>query len=280
MTPLIVRLGLSVCLTVLVASSAFAESERQVSKDAALARELFEFSGLDPVVESLDEAVLEGFAQQGDRIPEALLQKMRHAARRAFAPEPLRRQILQRIQAQIDTRKAKRTLTWLRTPLGRRITAMEMAAATPEGMARHHQREAAQATRERVMLVKQLNEAIDLNAATEKIMVGTALAVASAASAYDDSPVSLSQLENAIRQEIAPMMGAMEEAHLANGLFTYRELSDADLYAYVSFLRSAPGKWYTKVTIDALSAAMVSASLDLGAEIGSGFENHPAQRAL
>ena len=46
--------------------------------------------------------------------------------------------------------------------------------------------------------------------------------------------------------------------------YTYREVSDADLAAYVAFLRSADGKRANDAITDAFSQAMVAASLRLG----------------
>jgi len=49
--------------------------------------------------------------------------------------------------------------------------------------------------------------------------------------------------------------GALREAHMASTLYTYRELEEEELAAYVLFSASEAGRWYST----AMRKAMVSA---------------------
>jgi hypothetical protein len=62
------------------------------------------------------------------------------------------------------------------------------------------------------------------------------------------------------------------------GLFayTYREVSDADLEAYLVFLRSAGGKRCNDAVSEALTHAMVAASVRLGQAVERRVPKQPA----
>ena len=58
--------------------------------------------------------------------------------------------------------------------------------------------------------------------------------------------------------------------------YTYRDVSDADLTAYVAFLRSPVGKRYQEQVMDAYTEAIVHASVRLGQLIDVNTSKRPA----
>ena len=166
---------------------------------------------------------------------------------------------------QVDRTNLEATAAWLRSPLARKIVALEIASSEPGT----EQKVAAYAatiktnppTNRRVELLQRLDWATagteisaDLVAAVSR---GITMAVSGAGPA--EQQLRPGQIEDRVAQVRARANGALREAHMASTLYTYHGLEDEELAAYVLFSASEAGRWYNS----AMRKAMVSASGNL-----------------
>ncbi len=163
----------------------------------------------------------------------------------------------------VDPARLDATLAWHRSPLGRRITRREIVAF-PAGRA-----VVVSPSDERVALVQQLDErrgvsetALDVTMALMRSLARVAEPLRPAHLRHTRNQLE-SQLTLARIQGFVPIkIGCLQDMLLA-----YAELTDAELAAYLGFLESPAGQWYTgamnEAVVDAASVAAGLAAVEL-----------------
>ena len=175
-------------------------------------------------------------------------------------------------------------LAWLEADVGRRVTLAEERASVSmgeENLARYaEQAKARPPGAQRQKLIEDMIEAtnsLELGARLiEGMALGVAIGIDSTQPAQNRAGAAVlrKQIEAAMPKEKvkAQLRAAMP---VITG-YTYREVSDADLAAYVEFLRSADGKRANDVITEAFAQAMVAASLRLGQLVDQQRRRPPA----
>jgi nucleoside-diphosphate-sugar epimerase len=162
---------------------------------------------------------------------------------------------------------------WLGGDLGRRITALEVAASRPDrdserairaGIAR-----LAAAPEARKKLIENLVESTRAAEAITHMTINVAVAVQRGmASVKPEGPVApVATLREAFEAQRAQMQrayGGMSQALFAD---MYQALSDAELAGYLEFLRGAAGRQFLEATMQAMEHALVDAAERLGARL-------------
>jgi len=189
---------------------------------------------------------------------------------RAFRPEFLYAITKESFVADFDPQQATALLTWLQSPLSRRIVEFEVRAAAPQ--AREEMTAYFEGARNvppaatRVALVQALDDATE---GTPALLDLLAAMIRGLAAALDPLVSPDKRLKEG---EFAELLRASEPAlrttSLATALFVYRNLSDDELYAYVQVCRSDAGKWYFRTLRKGLVRAVGEASRLAGEEIG------------
>jgi hypothetical protein len=172
----------------------------------------------------------------------------------------------------LDADSAAAALEWLRTPLGRRMVAMEVAAAEAD------EEEAAdyvaatdfstpQGERRFTLAVDFLetigSAGLFVNLTME--MLEAMLRALMLASGEDDED-ALFEVLDALQAQLSENARALA---LVSTLHAYREASLDDLEAYLAFLRTDLGQWYVYATSEAASEAFSEVGARIGAAVGS-----------
>lgn len=253
-------------LWALLASAAQAQDALQ------LAQRLVERSGLAVQLEAVPKGFTEQMGPLRGQVPEEFLIALADAGREAYQPKRMAQEIAQSLAQALKPDEMKRVLAWLETGVGRRVTlAEERASASMDDAALR--RYAEQAKKEkpsgrRVQLLQDLIEATGSLEVTARIVEGTALGVAIGLDSTQ--PVQKRAGAALLRKQIEkamPKEQVKEQLRLAlPGLFayTYREVGEADLAAYLAFLRSTDGKRCNDAIGEALTQSMVAASVRTG----------------
>ena len=217
--------------------------------------EMMRLSGLDGQVDLLAAMVRAEFARWR--------QVSRHAAAAAVVVEQtlgadaLRRRMRAALAREMEPERAQAVLDWLRSPLSRRIVALEHAAAAT-GRAEHvafvDRLPGAPPAPARIALALRLERAAEVTS-------GSALVWARAASALRRTltPFMPPRMPARDAGEWSPIQAIDDGARLrvmTSLLFTYRDLSDADLARYVGMLESPAGRWFTRATRRAFVEAL------------------------
>jgi len=163
----------------------------------------------------------------------------------------------------VDPARLDATLAWYRSPLGRRITRHEVAAF-PTGRA-----EMVSPSDERVALVQQLDERRGVSETALDVAMALMRSLARVAEPLRPAHLrhSRDQLESQLTLARIQGFTPIRIACLQDMLLAYAELTDAELTAYLGFLESPAGQWYTgamnEAVVDAASVAAGLAAVEL-----------------
>lgn len=198
----------------------------------------------------------------------------------AFKPDALHASLAQSFEQAYDRETLEQVAAWLSRPLTQRLTGLEQAAMRPDaaaaqeaffsqpGVAARPGEEddgrAGEPSEARVVLLQRLLRATHATDTTLRVIRAVMAGIANAVNAsLDRPPASPDELREAAI-DLEASRGQIEDRILARLLFTYRDVSDADLGAYVAFWESDAGQWFARVSSDAYLHAIEqgAASLD------------------
>jgi hypothetical protein len=271
------------CLLVL--SSALAIAAPAAAQDAAaVAQRLVKSSGLAVQLRAISKSFSEQVNQGRGQLPDAAIAAMAEAGKEAYRADAMQKEIEKALPAKLSVAEMQKAIAWLETPFGKRITRAEEAASETMNDASLKAYQARlQKTplpSSRAKLIQELTTVTNSVEITVTIMEATALGVALGMDSAQ--PVQKRLGVAALRARLAQAMPrerlkpAMAQVLAVTHAYTYRDLSDWDLAAYVGFLRGAEGKKYNDAMIEAFSQALVGASMRMGQLMEHAGSKRPA----
>ncbi len=266
--PLAIGLPRVVSSAVLVAGLLFGQPSHAASSPdtAGKVNRLMDASGMSHSVRQVLPGLVSSFDDPNQKVPLDMRKALREAAEQAFRPGLMIERIRARFGTALTARQLDDALAWLDSPLGRRITALENAAADPaagprmEAYAREIEKRPP--AKSRSDLIGELNLATgagDFNA----VIVEAAI-LASALGLNAAQPVQQQQPPDVIRQRVnssVPGLRKMTEKLVTlEMLYAYQSLSDQELRSYLKFVKSPSGAAYSKAAVAGFTDAMMEAN--------------------
>jgi len=244
----------------------------QAQDAASLAQRLVERSGLAVQLQSTPKYFEEQIAALRGKVPDPFLLALAEAGREAYRPQAMAQDIAKTLAETMQPQEMERVIAWLETGVGRRVTAAEESASgamNEEALQSYaEQAKAKPPGAQRQKLIQDIIEVTNGLEFGARLLEGMALGVAIGMDSTQpvQNRVGAALLRKRIeaampRDQVKAQLRAAMPAMMS---YTYREVSDADLTAYVAFLRSADGKRANDAITEAFTGAMVSASLRLG----------------
>jgi len=186
-----------------------------------------------------------------DRI---LAQSLRHetvysAVRDAFRP-------------QVDRPSLETTAAWLRTPVARKIVALEIAASEPGADQKVADYAASLKANpppaRRLELLHRLDWVTGADETSAELVAAIARGLSSAVSAAGppESRLRPGQIEDRAAQVRARANETLREVRTMSMLYTYQTLRDEELAEYVRFSGTDAGRWYNTAMRKALVGAL------------------------
>jgi hypothetical protein len=259
-------------LLVLSGALALCPAPAAAQDAASVAHRLVVRSGLSVQLRSIPKGFTEQVDEMRGKAPDALVAAMAEAGKEAFRAEALQEEIEKILAGTLKVPEMQKAIAWLETETGRRVTlAEELASATMDeaSMKAYQSRlkdkppSAARKTllQEILTVTNSVETAVNIVEATA---LGVAIGVDSMQPVQKRAGVALlrAQLQKAMPRD--KLKAAMQEVLPAMTSYTYRDVSDADLTGYTAFLRGADGKRYNDAMMEALSQALVGASVRMG----------------
>ncbi len=248
------------------------------SPSAAQLDELYRKSGLAGLVEQIPAGVQAGFDKAFDGGLDAPLTarqlKIIHTRiPQAYAADDIRPGIIAVLADKLTAADVRVALEWLESPLGRKCTALETAAAAPEALSAMdvYAKELQQSppSPERIELLGELAQAVKAAENAVEVVMNTQLAIAvgmmAALPAEQRQPVDI--IRDQIEQVRPQVTAAMEDQTVLAFLYTYRELTADEIRQYLQFARSDVGARYHAAASEGIEQALTAGSLKLGAMI-------------
>jgi uncharacterized protein DUF4124 len=163
---------------------------------------------------------------------------------------------------QIDRTNLEATAAWLRSPLGRRITVLEVTASDPSSEQKiadyAAELQANQPSHHRLELIWRLDWVVGSIESSADLYATLSRGVAKAVSAAGPPERRLrpGQIEAQVAEVRARVNKPLRELHITAQLYAYRDLTDDELTAYVVFSSSDAGRWYNVAMHKALISAV------------------------
>ena len=234
--------------------------------------ELLERSGLRVQLESLSAGVRIQFLRGQGRISSQDRATIDRIASTNFDADAIYSRIKLEFERNLDSGKLAEALAWYRSPLGKRITGLElMALAFENGWDSAVSIERKQASTQRIALVERLDAG---GGASETTVDVTLSIVRSLTRAFQpvlpvSARVSNAQLEDQIAVARSRTLEQIRGACLVSMLLAYRSLTDQELVEYVQFVESEAGQWYMSVMNSALLSAVDVAAAATAGELAT-----------
>ena len=246
----------------------------------AQADEFMRKSGLWQYLAEIDPGVQQTISQSDPelrQLNDEQIERLRDASRAAYGADRLRKEMRTELARSLPAAETETALAFLATDLGKRVTALEEAAAVKENSDRIDSiAEDAFAALEppRRDLIERMVKATRVAELAASIMVNQQLGVMRGIAVYrgrDDSGAD-SDAKERLNRYRAQLVSALGPRMAAQSAVVYGPLPDRDLAAYVDFLESPAGR----VTNDAVSAALDkvlgAAAFELGRRIGDALK--------
>ncbi|PKL51848.1 MAG: hypothetical protein CVV37_04290 [Nitrospira bacterium HGW-Nitrospira-1] len=163
-------------------------------------------------------------------------------------------------------------LSWLKTPVGRKMTMLEIEAGSPEGLKKIEAfgSEYEKIGEHRKKLLIRLEKAVNATEMNiEVVSVSLLEMLKTMQSQITGSRRMGSEQINAIVEKIRniPRDQLMSNVMVSIAC-TYRDLSDKELEAGIQFYETAAGKWFNGTSIKAITSAIGKASREIGEKTG------------
>jgi hypothetical protein len=217
---------------------------------SSIAQEVIHLAGMDAQVQ-----VLAGIAQSEiDQLSWRLRWSgsVRTRLAKAFDPETLRQGMSRSLTRRLDPVRTAVLLSWLRSPLSKRIVALESTSTTPARAADMtqfiNQLPGTPLRPSRLALMQRISRASQAAESTAIVMAATAAAMRRALPGLS-TPTDTTSAHDEVDSGVDEMLRFRTMTAL---LYTYKDLREDELGRYAAFLESPVGRWFTRVSRDAL----------------------------
>jgi hypothetical protein len=240
---------------------------------SATADEVLELSGVKSQLAATPARMAGEFKPRGGRLNAEDTAALEQILARHFDAERLYNQVRTEFKRRADARKLVDVAEWLRSPLGQKITALEVAAGLETDAARRAVTFAPGGrggpSAARVGLVERIDWTAGITDGSLESMLAVARAMAMAinrALAPDERQTS-AQIERQMQQLRGQARARLAQSTLAFMLYQYRSLDDDELQQYADFLASDAGRWYTATMSKAMNRTVAVAVQRAASEV-------------
>ncbi|MCL4500797.1 MAG: hypothetical protein M1438_02945 [Deltaproteobacteria bacterium] len=255
----------------------------------ALVQELYIKSGLEKQMRDLPASLQAGLDQPpitGDRLikpDQQVIMLMKALAPEAFAPELLKEEILPEFRTKLTAGDLKTILKWLNSPLGIKCTRLEEDASTPEAYIETKKYgeslKTSPPTAQRLRLIQKFDAAVQAtkNSVSTFINIQTAVSLGINASLPSEQQQSLADIQREINQSRPEIEANMKLETLVSLLYTYRNLTEAEIGQYIKFAATKAGVKYRVVTDNAWEKALIKGGIRWGKAVGEAMKQVDSQ---
>lgn len=232
----------------------------------ATADEVIELSSVRPQLAATPARLAGEFKPRGARLNAEDTATLEQILARHFDADRLYAQVRAEFKRRADARKLADVAEWLRSPLGQKITALEVAAGLESDAA---QRAIAFTPggrggppAARVALVERIDWTAGLTDGWLESMLAAARAMALAMNRAlaPEERQTTAQIERQIQQLRGQARARLAQSTVAFMLYEYRALDDDELQQYADFLGSDAGRWYTATMSKAMNRTVAVAA--------------------
>lgn len=251
-----------------------AETNKHLASDIVTRSGLAEMIRQFPVL--LKEGLQQGAEQSGAENSsnnQKMIMQISQIIDQAFVINESVDSISEALSTQLTEQELLSVLDWLNSPLGKKITQMEInvmsSAAYKDMQSQLLDLQKKYRGSERERLFQLFDKSTNATDASLETAIAVQLTLSSAMSASSNNPQmpSYEQLKESIESNRFMMRGIIGQQVYANYLYTYQNLTDEELKAYIDFTSTPEGHRYSLVVNDAVKNALLKPSEVIGSKI-------------
>ncbi len=174
------------------------------------------------------------------------------------------------LKENFDQKHFQDILEWLRSPLSKKITQLEVEFLTPASQQRFQDFSKTvisnPAFRDRIVLMQRLDSAKNETRKLIEIATNTYAEITKATEAAlpKDRRIKDGVIETEARDMKTRLQQPVKDAVLIKSLYAYRSLSNEELEQYIKFLESDIGSWFSKIVEQGIIKANAQANKAFG----------------
>jgi hypothetical protein len=249
-----------------------------------LSRELIKKAGIEPIVAQIPASMAAGVQQaeqQGLQVDDKFRTAWAKAVKSTFRVERVLEAVEKGLQ-KLTVEERRGLIAYYDTPAGKRVRTLEEQSAAPEAQAQivafAQKFMADPKNGERTKLYQQIDQATNASAlSTELVMkISYATAIGMANVTQGAQSVDTVEMEKQVEAQRPQMMQQMQQSMLLTSAYTYREMSVAEVNAYVKFLQAPTTKKFTTIVLKSLTEELALQARNFGTEIAKNFKRKDA----
>ena len=236
---------------------------------SGMTKQVGEFPGL------VKAGVMQG-VQQGASIPENEVSLILHSADKTILPSVILAEIRHSLEKSLSNEDIEKLLEWYESDIGKRITAAEEKASTPE--AYQQMMNSAQqllADTKRVEVAARLDELLGATDMAMEIQEFSGVAVYSAimTAIAPDQELNLDAYKSQMAAMQPQMRANIQQLVAVSFVYSYQEIDDDSLAAYEAFLNRSITKQFNDSTIKGLNRGFKKVVADWAGDIAAILKN-------
>jgi len=237
--------------------------------------ELMEKSGLDVAIKQMPDHLSEGFSSglsEIGAINKDELVKINELMRKSFDNDVFRKTMKGYITKHLKKDHILKTIKWLDSPLGKRITELENKSQTAEAEKQLMENmEYILSKTDKLERAKRFDKAIKMTDKITDMMqnIQKTMMVAMMPFAPEGQKMTTAQIGRMVEREREKSYEAMEMMVQASIVNTYQTLSDKEFNQYIEFNESVSGLKYNEVTLKAFGFAFEKSLKKFAGLLGS-----------
>ncbi len=209
------------------------------STSYAKVKEILELSGLNKQIANLPAMVEAGARQSRAKKPNKISDKEFNEVlivmKKAFDPNVLLSAISKSVQKDISTKDANNLISWFKSKLGKKIVQEEIKASSPKSTQEMLQNaKQLLSDKSRVLLAFELDELTHSSQMQADLLLNMNLAMIEAFA----NPTNKESLKRQAMHQIGRIKTYTKQLAIVYFVYTYKNLSIADIKKYINFLKT------------------------------------------
>ncbi|MBI2266102.1 MAG: hypothetical protein HYU64_13160 [Armatimonadetes bacterium] len=234
--------------------------------------EMLDLAGVKKLTDQIPSVILAQTAPHRQKMGEDF-SIISDAINDSYKSADLYRTIRETFNKSFNPGHAAELLKWLRAPLSKKMTKLELLTSTPQGLKELPgyalQLKAHPAKKTRTDLLQKLDKATGSSDLNIEIGVAAFRSTTEEMNALlpREKRLQDEDISDLVKMKRKQLQESVKDFTLVATLYTYRTASDKEIKEYVLFWEGTPGRWFSELAYKGLLEAMTAASQRTNAQI-------------
>ncbi len=238
------------------------------------ARQALSASPVDDIVARypamMSQGIREGLKRRG-QLPPMVADTIGNVVSNSFSAADIERQIITDLQKQLTDAQLGAVQDWYETPVGRKISAAEIAASEPAAWKQIQDRAPDLNSKYKGTRKAEMFDRFDRASRATESAVDTTIAVqlglATAMAAFSPDSENYDQLRQRIEGQRSLLTGVVGQQVYDSYLYTYENIGAQEMDLYLGFLESPAGAAFSKVVTNSIQQAITDPIESIGKQM-------------